>query len=423
MTARRQVVVVVVGVLAAGLVASALGLPVQDSLLLLVISVGGALAVGTAGLMLTRQMPTPPLARQVLVVVLVAFGAALLGAVAAAQAMFVSAHDLKVLVVILVGAATVAIVGAQQVAADVDRASRSLGDVTRRIGHGTPTRATVPKHAPEELNRLAHELEQMQERLAAAKLREQRIERSRRELVAWVSHDLRTPLAGVRAMVEALNDGVVVDEDTVHRYLRAIQNETDRLAGLVDDLFELSRIEGDALRLCPEPIAIAELVSDAVASAQAVAAQRGVELRGSDGRAPHVALVSIPEMNRVLQNLVDNAIRHSPPGGTVTVEVVGRQAAVEVVVSDQCGGIAEGDLDRVFELAYRADPPRSSGGGGLGLAIAKGIVEAHHGQITASNQDRGCRFVVELPRVHPVGGNVDGDKVFLRLAGDDRSAR
>jgi signal transduction histidine kinase len=77
----------------------------------------------------------------------------------------------------------------------------------------------------------------------------------------------------------------------------------------------------------------------------------------------------------------------------------------------------------VFELAYRADPPRSSGGGGVGLAIAKGIVEAHHGQITASNQDRGCRFVVELPRVHPVGGNVDGDKVFLRLAGDDRSAR
>jgi signal transduction histidine kinase len=172
---------------------------------------------------------------------------------------------------------------------------------------------------------------------------------------------------------------------------------------LVDDLFELSRIQGDALRLCPEPIALAELVSDTLASAQAVAAQRGVALHGCDGDTRDVASVSIPEMNRVLQNLVDNAIRHSPAGGTVTVEVVGGPAAVQVVVSDQCGGIAESDLDRVFELAYRGDPPRTSGGGGLGLAIAKGIVEAHHGWITAANQDGGCRFVVELPRVGIAG--------------------
>jgi signal transduction histidine kinase len=212
-------------------------------------------------------------------------------------------------------------------------------------------------------------------------------------------------------MVEALNDGVVSDEDTVHRYLRSIQSETDRLAGLVDDLFELSRIEGDALRLCPEPIAISELVSDTLASAQAVAAQRGIALRGTDGSTRQIASVSIPEMNRVLRNLVDNAIRHSPAGGTVTVDVVGRPAAVQIVVSDQCGGIAESDLERVFELAYRADPPRaSSGGGGLGLAIAKGIVEAHHGRITVSNQDSGCRFVVELPRPHsddPSAGGVE----------------
>jgi signal transduction histidine kinase len=399
-TRRRQLVAVVVGLLVAVLVAGALQLPAKDSFVLLTVAVGGALAVGTAGLALARRMHAP-LGRQVLVVVLVAFGAALLGAVAAARAMFVSSHDLKVLSVILVGAATVAVVGAQQVAADVDRASRSLGDATRRIGDGASTPAIVPRHAPEELHRLARELELMQARLADAKLREQRVEQSRRELIAWVSHDLRTPLAGIRAMVEALNDGVVDDEDTVHRYLRAIQSETDRLAGLVDDLFELSRIEGDVLRLSPEPIAIAELVSDTLVSAQAVAAQRGVALRGTDGRVGDVASVSIPEMNRVLRNLVDNAIHHTPAGGTVTVEVVGRPAAVEVVVSDQCGGIAEADLDRVFELAYRADPSRApSGGGGLGLAIAKGIVEAHHGRITVSNKDLGCRFVVELPRVN-----------------------
>jgi signal transduction histidine kinase len=399
-TARRQLVAVLVGALLAALVAGALNLPARDSFVLLAIAIGGALAVGTAGLTLARRMHAPPLARQVLVVVLIGFGAALLGTVVAAQAMFVSTHDLNVLLVILVGAATVAVVGAQQVAADVDRAARSLSDVTRRIGDGASTAAVVPPHAPEELNRLARELERMQERLAEAKLHERRVEQSRRELIAWVSHDLRTPLAGVRAMVEALNDGVVDDEDTVRRYLRAIQSETDRLTGLVDDLFELSRIEGDALRLSPEPIAVAELVSDALVSAQAVAAQRGVALHGSDGGAHDVASVSIPEMNRALRNLVDNAIRHTPAGGTVSVEVVGRPAAVEVAVCDECGGIADGDLDRVFELAYRADPARTpNGGGGLGLAIAKGIVEAHHGRITVSNRDHGCRFVVELPRL------------------------
>jgi signal transduction histidine kinase len=375
---------------------------------LLGIALGGALAVGTVGLAVARRMQTPPLGRQVLIVVLIGFGAALLGAVVAARAMFVSSHDLKALSVILVGAATVAVMGAQQVAGDVDRASRSLGDVTRRIGDGATARAVMPRHAPEELNRLGQELQVMQERLAEAKLHEQRVEQSRRELIAWVSHDLRTPLAGVRAMVEALNDGVVDDPDTVHRYLEAIQRETDRLAGLVDDLFELSRIEADALRLSPEPIAVAELVSDALVSSQAVAAQRGVALRGRDGGMPDLASVSIPEMNRVLRNLVDNAIRHTPAGGTVTVEVVGRPAAVEVAVSDECGGIADDDLDRVFELAYRADPARSAGGGGgLGLAIAKGIVEAHHGTITVTNQDLGCRFVVELPRLDGAPSSLD----------------
>jgi len=400
LTPRRQLVTVLLGLLVAAVVAAALRLPAKDAAVLLAIALGGALAVGTVGLAAARRMRTPPLGHQVLIVVLIGFGAALLGAVVTARALFVSSHDLKALSVILVGAATVAVLGAQQVAGDVDRASRSLGDVTRRIGAGATARALMPRHAPEELNRLGQELQVMQERLAEAKLHEQRVEQSRRELIAWVSHDLRTPLAGVRAMVEALNDGVVDDPDTVHRYLEAIQRETDRLTGLVDDLFELSRIEADALRLSPEPIAVAELVSDALVSSQAVAAQRGVALRGRDGGMPDLASVSIPEMNRVLRNLVDHAIRHTPAGGTVTVEVVGRPAAVEVAVSDECGGIADDDLDRVFELAYRADAARSpGGGGGLGLAIAKGIVEAHHGTISVTNQDQGCRFVVELPRL------------------------
>ena len=239
----------------------------------------------------------------------------------------------------------------------------------------------------------------MGQRLDEARAREQRVEQSRRELIAWVSHDLRTPLAGIRAMVEALNDGVVDDPETVERYLATIQREADRLAALVDDLFELSRIQADALRLSFEPIALAELVSDTLASAQVTAERKGVRLQGHVLDDAGVADLSIPEMGRVLRNLLENAIRHTPPGGTITVEVVGRTDAVEVSVADGCGGIPTGDLDRVFELAYRGDAARSpGGGGGLGLAIAKGLVEAHQGVLTVQNGDVGCCFVVRLPR-------------------------
>ncbi len=239
----------------------------------------------------------------------------------------------------------------------------------------------------------------MGQRLDEARAREQRVEQSRRELIAWVSHDLRTPLAGIRAMVEALNDGVVDDPETVARYLVTIQREADRLAALVDDLFELSRIQADALRLSFEPIALAELVSDTLAGAQVTAERKGVRLQGHVLDDAGVADLSIPEMARVLRNLLENAIRHTPPGGTITVEVVGRTDAVEVSVADGCGGIPSSDLDRVFELAYRGDTARSPGGGaGLGLAIAKGLVEAHRGALTVRNEDRGCCFVVHLPR-------------------------
>ena len=247
----------------------------------------------------------------------------------------------------------------------------------------------------------------MGQRLDEARTREQRVERSRRELIAWVSHDLRTPLAGIRAMVEALNDGVVDDPETVERYLATIQREADRLAALVDDLFELSRIQADALRLSFEPIALAELVSDTLASAQVTAERKGVRLQGHVLDDAGVADLSIPEMGRVLRNLLENAIRHTPPGGTITVEVVGRTDAVEVSVADGCGGIPSGDLDRVFELAYRGDAARSpGGGGGLGLAIAKGLVEAHQGVLTVRNEDRRLLLRRAAPSLHLAGSEL-----------------
>ncbi|HWC84134.1 MAG TPA: HAMP domain-containing sensor histidine kinase [Pseudonocardiaceae bacterium] len=237
-----------------------------------------------------------------------------------------------------------------------------------------------------------------------ARQRERAAEASRRELIAWISHDLRTPLAGIRAMAEALADEVVVRPDEVAEYARRITGESTRLSGMVDDLFELSRITAGALRLTLSAVPLGEVVSDAVAAALPVASRRRVRVL-SDVRAWPVVAGSDPELARVLRNLLSNAIRHTPPDGTVMVglDVIGAQALLRV--DDCCGGIPEQEISRVFDVAFRGTAARtpSSGpdvvpaGGGLGLAIARGLVEAHRGQIEASNHGPGCRFEVRLP--------------------------
>jgi len=289
----------------------------------------------------------------------------------------------------------------------VSAASQSLGDLAQRIGDGGAGRAggtraaSVRRDGPSELVGLAGELDAALDRLAETRELAAAAEDSRRQLVAWVSHDLRTPLSGIRAMVEALEDGVVDDPETVARYYRTMGRETDRLAGLVDDLFELSRIQAGALNLDLEQIALDELISDAVAGVSLAASSKGVDLRGDVSSPTPVVELSIPEMARVVRNLLDNAIRHTPSGGTVWVEAAlddDRQAAL-VSVRDSCGGIPAPDLSRVFELAYRGDAARTpgDGGAGLGLAVARGLVEAHNGEISVRNEGQGCRFTIRLP--------------------------
>ncbi len=232
---------------------------------------------------------------------------------------------------------------------------------------------------------------------------ERATEASRRQLVAWVSHDLRTPLAGIRAMSEALEDSVVVDPAEVTDYARRISSETARLSTMVDDLFELSRINAGALRLTFGPVSTEELVAQAMEAAAPAAHQRGVHLAASADPGWPVVSGSDHELIRVLRNLLINAIRHTPSDGTV--EVVAGQAADHawLAVQDACGGIDSDDLPKVFDVAFRGASARSpekgsaAGGAGLGLAIARGLVEAHGGQISVHNQGPGCRFEVRLP--------------------------
>jgi signal transduction histidine kinase len=228
---------------------------------------------------------------------------------------------------------------------------------------------------------------------------ERAAEKSRRELVAWISHDLRTPLAGIRAMTEAVVDGVVSEPEEVAVYAKRIQGETMRLSGMVDDLFQLSRITSGALRLSLSAVPLHDVVSEAVAVEGVAAARKGVQVRAAACEWP-VVRGSDPELARVVRNLLSNAIRHTPPDGAVVVAAGVDEDRAWLRVDDGCGGIPGDDLERVFDVAFRgvvARTPDDQSRGGLGLAIAKGLVEAHDGEIHACNVGPGCRFEVHLP--------------------------
>ncbi len=278
------------------------------------------------------------------------------------------------------------------------KASRALSSAVQGVGD-TGVYVAPKLTLPAELSDLSAELTATHERLTQARSRERALEASRRELVAWVSHDLRTPLAGLRAMAEALEDQVVVDPREVNQYHSQIRREVDRLTVMIDDLFELSRIHAGALRLTKRMVGLEDLVAEVVASTDPVARAKGVRLTGAAVRGMPV-YVDAAEMGRALRNLVTNAIRHTPPDGDVEVLAEVQSGMACVSVSDACGGIPPGDLPRVFDVAFRGESARTPGpqeGAGLGLSIARGIVEAHSGQIAVRNAGLGCQFLIRLP--------------------------
>jgi signal transduction histidine kinase len=397
------------GLIIAALAAAAGGIPAGDAAhLLLYSAVGAALAGVVAGGLLT-WLRRSRIGVQAAVAALAPVLAVAIGVVWAASSMFLMHHDLAILWVVLAGAGTVSVIVALVLDRRVSAATRSVEDMARRLAEDGPGTTLRPgpsvKGEPEQLARLAAQLEETSARLAEAREQAAAVERSRRELVAWVSHDLRTPLAGIRAMVEALEDGVVSDPATVDRYYATMRRETDRLAGLVNDLFELSRIQAGSLALDLEQVPLDELIGDAIAGAAVAAAAKNIDLRGEVSEPPPLVELSTPEMTRVVRNLLDNAIRHTPPGGTVVIRAgLDRTGtSVEVSVQDACGGIPDHELDLVFEMAYRGDAARTPGdtGGGLGLAVARGLVEAHDGEISVRNAEPGCCFTVTLPLHRP----------------------
>ena len=326
----------------------------------------------------------------------------LLGVGVIAWLMMASSDDRDVMIDLMAIAGLSGFAVAMCVGRRIITSSKALSDAVDKVGENgvyVPPQMTLPAALAE----LSAGLTTAHERLARARSRERALEASRRELVAWVSHDLRTPLAGLRAMAEALEDQVVIDPREISQYHTQIRREVDRLTLMIDDLFELSRIHAGALRLTRRMVGLEDLVAEVVASAEPVARSKGVRLTGAAVRGMPVFIDSA-EMGRALRNLVTNAIRHTPSDGVVDVLAEVQSGMACVSVSDACGGIPPGDLPRVFDVAFRGESARTPGpqeGAGLGLSIARGIVEAHSGQIAVRNAGPGCQFLIRLPLARP----------------------
>ncbi|MET8143012.1 HAMP domain-containing sensor histidine kinase [Sphaerisporangium sp. NPDC005288] len=369
-------------------------------MILQIVAVTGGLGLVIAGLGLAvlRLLRGRSIGVMLAVVAVVTVAATLAGVVAITIEMIIDGHPKNVVLTVVAVAGLVGLGVALAVARQVVAASRSLVAAVEDV---SPSSDFVPPAGPlpAELTTIAEALAQAYERLREGRERERALEGARRELVAWISHDLRTPLAGMRAMVEALEDGVVEDAETVRRYHNQIRHEVDRLSHMVDDLFELSRIHAGTLRLSPHRVGLGDLVADALAGVEAVAKAKGVRLTG-EAEPVLPIYADAAELGRALRNLVVNAIRHTPEDGAVVVRAEADERTVRLSVADCCGGIPEDDLPRVFDVAFRGETARTpgkDGGAGLGLAIARGIVEAHEGAIAVVNDGPGCRFEISLP--------------------------
>lgn len=389
----------------------------SELLVILAWALGWGILIGAASLLVLRPLRRASFALQICVVVLATVAVLTAGMVSAFNAMFISARDLEVMWYVLAVASAVAVMIALVLGARVSRNAKSLAAAARSIGRGESPGLESPVMSAE-LAALAAELELSGRRLEESRQREAAVESARRELVSWISHDLRTPLASMRAMAEALEDGMAAD---VALYYRKIISQTDQMAGMVNDLLELSKIQAGSLRLTAEPLDLYDLASDAIADLAPLAARHGISLDGG-GRRESLALADGPSMGRAVRNIVLNAILYSAPGSTVTVEV-GRDADRAVVaVTDGCGGIPAEDLEHLFETGWRKNPDsgrdrrqpgpdawtRSSGyaGAGIGLSVTAGIVGAHDGTVSVENVDGGCRFRLLLPAMDAVTGTV-----------------
>ncbi|MGI8914222.1 MAG: HAMP domain-containing sensor histidine kinase [Chloroflexota bacterium] len=403
---RTDILMLAGAILAAGLVALAVAtlwmhIPNATSEAIggfLGISGGLTLVLGAIVLWLINGSPQLGLRPQLTIALAGGAVVALLNVVVTAWLMFISPHDLGLLLLLLLFSLLVSFSFAAVISRALISSLRQVVGAARRLADGDLS-VRVAETGRGELRELAQDFNRMAERLEAAFQRERASETARRSLVASVSHDLRSPLASLRVAAEALQDGVVTEPEDVQRYLRTMLQDVTYLSRLIDDLFELARLEGGGLVLDRTETSLRDLISDTLESMQLRAQQKGVRLHGAVEGDPLV-VADGSKVQRVLDNLLDNALRHTPAGGAVELIARQREDVVTVAVRDSGEGVDTADLPHVFDRFYRRDSARGRAGGGtgLGLAIARGFVEAHGGKIWVEQApEHGAVFAFTLP--------------------------
>jgi len=320
-----------------------------------------------------------------------------------AQLMFIDTHDLTLNTLLLIFAGITAIGFGYFISSALIENVQRVAEAAEKLSLGDLS-ARVPVMGNDELAELARAFNRMAKSLQEVDAQKQQLEQTRRDLITWVSHDLRTPLASMRAMIEAIADGVVDDAETVNRYLAKTQSEIKHLSQLIDNLFELAQLDAGHYDFQREPSSLSDLISDTLESMRAQVAAQGIQLQGKvEGRIDPV-LMAPEKIQRVLYNLISNAMRHTPSGGAITLQARLIENAVQIDISDTGEGIKSQDLPRIFESFYRGESARSQNGDGgrgvgLGLAIVRGLVEAHQGKIWVnSTPGKGATFSFSLPK-------------------------
>jgi len=314
--------------------------------------------------------------------------------------MFINPHDRTLATVLLIFATSIAVALGYFLSTALADKINALREAARAIAAGQlNTRIRIS--GQDEVTELAESFNNMATQLESAAIKQRELETMRRDLVAWVGHDLRTPLTSIRAIVEALADGMVDDPVTQARYLRTAKRDIHSLSLLIDNLFEMAQIDTNGLKLERQANSLGDLVSDTIESFRTLAEEKGVLVQGRVATDVDPIDMDARLIGRVLTNLVSNAIRHTPTGGTVQVYAQGVAQGIEVTVRDTGEGIRPEDLPHIFEQFYRGEKSRNraTGGAGLGLAIAQSFVQAHGGTIRVESKvGQGTRFIFFLPK-------------------------
>lgn len=319
-----------------------------------------------------------------------------------AQLMFINSHDLILTTALLVFGGLTAIIFGWFIANRIARKIQAISDGVEHFAKGNLD-VYVSVQGKDELSKLAEMFNMMVENFRQIEYEKQKVDQTRRDLIAWISHDLRTPLTAIQASLEAIADDIVIEPEPIKDYVQNSLHEVENFKALLDDLFAIAQLDAGHMNLTFVQASLSDLISDTVSGMYARAQQRDITIKGEIAPDIDPVYMAPDKIQRVLHNLIDNAIRHTPQSGTITIRAFKKGRGVYVEVHNTGAFIDPQHLPRIFEKFYRGEVARQQAedghrNAGLGLAIARGFVEAHEGKISVvSNPDSGTSFRFAIP--------------------------